>query len=256
MNKQIIEEGLTNKSYITENLKLTEILKTKAENILDYKCKKYNANYCILLKKETKKKNILSAPTLTKIQNEFENYFQEGVKIRNKLKINEKEEFLRKNCFFNLKNYSFENDSLQTNIENKDHYETHSENKITVSLKKKNIELTVWVCDSFPIKISHFLPLLNLMSLSNPDLSMLKSTLCNKNLPFETFPLKISYPLGVSFYALLTVTGFNRTVDCIDLNENIYAIKESIPKRLDENYAKEFYDKYYLEKNKGMNFIN
>ncbi len=57
--KQIIEEGLTNKSYFTENLKLTEILKTKEENILDYKCKKYNANYCILLKKETKKKTKL-----------------------------------------------------------------------------------------------------------------------------------------------------------------------------------------------------
>jgi len=69
--------------------------------------------------------------------------------------------------------------------------------------------------------------------------------------------LKIGYPLGISFYALLNISNFKQTSEELNVfDEDIYEIKglstiRTIRDTLDENYAKDFYEKYYKEKEKN-----
>jgi hypothetical protein len=144
-------------------------------------------------------------------------------------------------------------------------------------IHEKPIDMSVWICDSFPIKISHFIPLIHILSFISTEFAELKSTLCSNFLPFQSFPMKISFPLGLSFYALLQVTSFTtkfKNYSTFDLNyenndfsnslfdsspknknknkknskSNISEFNKLKPEELNQDYAKDFYDKYYLEK--------
>ena len=226
---------------------MTEIPLGNFENIVNYSCKKYNADCNIITKKECKKKIVINE---TNIQFDyFYDYFQEGIKKREKLK--EKANF--KDFIINSKFLRIAH--IANEIEKKSDLHFYDfgdvEKNSFISIEKKKITLSVWISENFPLKISHFLPLLNIISLSNSEFLKLKSTLSTQNLPFKSFPLKISYPLGYSLYALLNLNDFNNIVESIDLNENIYCVKESPTKIFDENYSKNFYERYFLEKNKG-----
>jgi hypothetical protein len=144
-------------------------------------------------------------------------------------------------------------------------------------IHEKPIDMSVWICDSFPIKISHFIPLIHILSFISTEFAELKSTLCSNFLPFQSFPMKISFPLGLSFYALLQVTSYTqkfKNYSIFDLNyenndgsnsflvsspknknkikknskSNISDINRHKPEELNQDYARDFYDKYYLEK--------
>ena len=100
------------------------------------------------------------------------------------------------------------------------------------------------------------------MSFTSVEFSKLKSTLCSGTLPFKTFPLKVSFPLGLSFFALLQVTGFTTTPLGLDFYEvpqfNQTNLTSNISKInfIDDNYASDFYEKYYLEKKQISNRKN
>lgn len=146
--------------------------------------------------------------------------------------------------------------------------------KKNIKIHKKPIEMSVWLSEHFPLKLSHFIPLFHILSFTSTEFSQLKSTICSNFLPFESFPLKISFPLGLSFYALLQVTSFssippsnstfelnyiqgNDLLDQSFSNKSHTGINNKIiqnnPVNLDEKYAKDFYERYYLEKRQQKN---
>jgi hypothetical protein len=149
---------------------------------------------------------------------------------------------------------------------NKDDSGSEYEFKIVEQLKKtknakiikKPLNMSIWISDEIPIKLSHFIPLIHILSFTSSEFSQLKSTLCSSYLPFESFPLKISFPIGLSFYALLTVTDFSQEkIDqsIFDINYET-KLEEINGEKLDDKYANDFYEKYYTEKNKNKNKKN
>ena len=221
------------------------------------------ANCCIILAKE--KSKIAQNPFILAKFYDFNEYFEEGLKNRAGI-LYKSQNLFEKDKILNLNDKNFVTSILfpknsqnpplriKTVIETENEYLEKLKSSGKIKLKTKQISLTVWISEKFPLKISQFLPLLHIMSFTSQEFSKLKSTLSGKNLPFDTFPLKISYPLGISFYALLNVNNFtlNPKIDINLFDENIYQSKDQlIPffNELDENYAKDFYDKYYLEKN-------
>jgi len=126
----------------------------------------------------------------------------------------------------------------------------------------KPLNIEVLASDDFPLRLTHLLPFFHIMSFTSVEFSKLKSTLCSGTLPFKTFPLKVSFPLGLSFFALLQVTGFTTTPLGLDFYEvpqfNQTNLTSNISKInfIDDNYASDFYEKYYLEKKQISNRKN
>ena len=131
------------------------------------------------------------------------------------------------------------------------------------NFKKKQIEMSIWISESFPIKISHFIPLIHILSLTSSEFAELKSAVCSDFLPFNSFPLKFCFPLGFSFYALLSVVAFKNEAPPDSIFDLPYGEKDNRKYNnydndpvhngniqfLNENYATEFYDRYYHEQN-------
>ena len=119
--------------------------------------------------------------------------------------------------------------------------------------------MSVWLCNDFPLTLRHFLPLIHILSFASGDFSQLEHTISQKLLPFESFPLKISFPLGMSFHALLSIVSFtleNPPCNAFDIN---YLISDAKSNNItiNENYLStdnNFYNDYYKEK--GSNSSN
>jgi hypothetical protein len=120
---------------------------------------------------------------------------------------------------------------------------------------KKPVEMSVWISEEFPIKLSHFIPLIHILSFISSEFAELKSSLSNKFLPFESFPLKISFPLGLTFYAFLQVTNYSSSISDpdsifkLDYSKELNVEKDIKKIDLNDNkYAQDFYERYYEEK--------
>jgi len=71
--------------------------------------------------------------------------------------------------------------------------------------------------------------------------------------------LKISFPLGLSFHALLQVTSFSAKSPDKSIFEIIQPGNNlDNSNKFDENYATDFYTRYYIEKNmpRNKNFMD
>jgi hypothetical protein len=290
---ELIEEGLQNSKIFTKNITLTENSsnnkKKNEENILNFNCKKYNANgmlYVVKEKIKPKKSNDLSNREDEIKGISFSDYFKMCLKEKEKnrdlinpqiLKKRKSEEKIKKKMASTSKinegsKLNQQKEYLRTetnkntiNDQSDSEYEVEHFEKLkkteNMKIHKKPINMSIWISDQFPIKISHFIPLIHILSFTSSEFSHLKSTLCSNFLPFQSFPMKISFPLGLSFHALLTVTGFSSSpppISTFDLNyqspeESISNRRESIQATLDDNYAKDFYEQYYLEKKNKKN---
>ena len=202
----------------------------------------------------------------------FSSYFNEGVKKRNinytdknlimnynlqkedkksKMASTSKLEFLRRSEQLNEhKEYLNTENNYNNSDEDDSEYFEKLKSKGNIKVTKKPIEMSVWISDTFPLKLAHFIPLLHILSFASTEFAQLKSTLCSNFLPFDSFPMKVSFPLGFSFYALLTVTGFSQTNLHNSLFDNDHCNTSAISNinPIDDNYAKDFYEKYYEEK--------
>ena len=228
----------------------------------------------MFITKEKAKKDENSKSNTLKVNQykDFDSYLYDACKqrkfITNQSNQNMKEDEIknRKRVYSTIKT-----ELLQTRALLSQHNFTQEEPYIDKKLedisKKKKINLNVWISEAFPIKISHFIPLLHILSFTSTEFSKLKSTLCARNLPFKSFPLKISYPLKLSFYVLLSVMNFsmskpNKAIfDSNYFNTDIYGSKDNTnvcnggsdvvykTSVLDDNAAHDFYDNYFKEKN-------
>ena len=253
-----MKEGLKNTRIVTTSLQMTKF-NQKAENILNYNCRKSKANCCVIIVKD-KKEKLSITNNFTKYDDNYSKYIEEGIRTRAQFLFKIKHQIEKHLTDWDLI-YSIlfpisQNNSTIINrnsfiLDQKEYLEM-IEKSGSIKIKTKDIGMTVWISEEFPLKIYHFLPLLNIMSFINPQFSKLKSALNIKTLPFDKFPLKISYPLGISFYALLNITYFNLDVSINNLlfDESVYGNNYKVPiNQLDDNYAKDFYEQYYLENN-------
>jgi hypothetical protein len=77
-----------------------------------------------------------------------------------------------------------------------------------VKNEKKNINLMLFFSDNFPLKLTHILPLVHVLSLISNEFDVVKQILSSDTLPFNQLPIKISFPIGMSFYGLFEVASF------------------------------------------------
>ena len=206
------------------------------------------------------------------INNEtFENYFAIALldreEVENQYQIKKKKKVIKKSKSMSAAASKKKNfDTLNSKGDDSNFRESSSDSdegdyEIEYIEKLKKIENTkilekplnieILASEDFPLKLTHLLPFFHIMSFTSVEFSKLKSTLCSGTLPFNTFPLKTSFPLGLSFFALLQVTGF--TTSSLDLN--FYEVPQfnqssniSEINVIDDNYANDFYEKYFLEK--------
>ena len=80
--------------------------------------------------------------------------------------------------------------------------------KQIVKSEKKNINLMLFFSDNFPLKLTHILPLVHVLSLISNEFDVVKQILSSGTLPFNQLPIKISFPIGMSFYGLFEVSSF------------------------------------------------
>jgi hypothetical protein len=268
---ELIKEGYIDSKMYTKNINLTEVKQKKEDKVLNFSCKKYNTNGKLYITKETSKKlNIIK--TDPKQYKTFKDYFVNGLQHREGLKergerISTIEKKKKKvSSTMRIKEINLEGGSypMKTEYNKKDGSDSDDyEIEYIEKLKKKEgckvhikpINLSVWVSEEFPVKMTHFLPLLHILSFTSNEFAQLKSTLIS-SFPFNSFPLKISFPIGMTFYALLSVTAFSqKAVDesIFDLN---YINELETPKNnnnnqdlWDNHYGEDFYEKYYKEKN-------
>jgi len=145
---------------------------------------------------------------------------------------------------------------------------------IEKKIREKEINLSMQTSKDFPIKIFHFIPFIHILSFTSSEFTKLTTLLCNDFLPFDSFPLKIDFPLGLSLTASLAITEFKSDViqdisinDFQKENNNLHSTSNIQNDKylkdlssnanhstalLDDKYAQEFYDKYFQERNVGV----
>ena len=271
--KALIDDGVVSNKVLTKNISMTKS-NQPLERVLNYYCFKYKAVGTLFITKEKAKKDENNSSINKLVQyKDFVIYFLDGCKQRKdiiKNRISKEQEIHERNKRYSIIKSEISNSRVISSINNFSCDDSFIDKKLEEKAKKKNINLNVWISESFPIKISHFIPLLHILSFTSTEFSKLKSTLCAKNLPFKSFPLKISYPLKLSFYVLLSVIRFsvgspNKAIfdpnyfntdsyGSMDTTENV--IKQDLTYKtasLDDNYASDFYDNYFKEKNLKKN---
>ena len=185
-----------------------------------------------------------------KYKNIFDNKLLEDLGKKNSIKSRN---VLNDKYFNNF--YTQENSNIKNN--NEKSTQIINNKLIDTKITKKEITLSFFNSQDFPIKISHFIPLIHILSFTSKEFSELNTLLCSNIIPFNTFPLKISFPLGLSLNACLSVTEFKSDIiqdisisDFSKENKDNLSI-DNFSTALDDKYAKDFYDKYFQEKNIG-----
>lgn len=245
---KLLKEGIVHMKVYMDNLELIDNKVSK--DILDYKCKEFKVKGAMFVEKEIVKdiderKDCEMINTNKTEKKTFEEYF--NIK---KIKLQKKKS--SKSVQYKQTTTIDDYDTYQT----ESNYDSKTKNKI--KLNKKQLDMSVWLCNDFPLTLRHFLPLIHILSFASGDFSQLEHTIAQKLLPFESFPLKISFPLGMSFHALLSIVSFtleNPPSNEFDIN---YLISDSSSNNItiNENYLStenNFYNDYYKEKGNSSN---
>jgi hypothetical protein len=260
----LIKNGYLDKQIYTKNINFKELKSKKEEKVLGFPCKKFITNGKIYITKESSKRLKNLKDDKIAEHKTFKDYFETGVLYREAQRLKngvvdspskKKKKMASTSKLKHIPNNNDIGSHLKTEYQKSDSedYEIEYIEKLKkrgdLKVHVKPINLSVWVSEDFPIKISHFLPLLHILSFTSSEFAQLKSTLIS-NFPFDSLPLKISFPIGLSFYALLSVTKFKLGVEDADIFElNYQDSQQNINHALDNNYAQDFYERYYKEKN-------
>lgn len=258
---KLLKEGIINMKVYMDTLDLINTKTTK--DILGYQCNVYKVKGAIFVEKEVTKEvpeNIENSNCNYTNTNKksFEEYFYEKIKA-NKIRKN-----IKKQTIQSLEIKKTELPCEENEITDDERFQTdeniNSNLKNRIKLNKKQIDMSVWLSKEFPLTLQHFLPLIHILSFASGDFSQLEHTISQKFLPFQSFPLKISFPLGMSFHALLSIIGFsleNPNQSEFDLNYIIKDPKFDSPQIKELNYCTDtdnnFYQNYYKEKGMKSN---
>lgn len=253
---KLLKEGIINMKVYMDTLDLINTKSTK--NILGYQCNVYKVKGAMFVEKEVMKEvpeNIESSNCNYKnniLKKSFEEYYYENIKTK-KLKKNAKKQ--------STKSVTLKKNEIpeENEITDDERFQTdaniNSKRKNQIKVNKKQLDMTVWLSKEFPLTLQHFLPLIHILSFASGDFSQLEHTISQKFLPFQSFPLKISFPLGMSFHALLSIVDFsleNPNQSEFDLNYIIKDPKFDNPQINEINYCTDtdnnFYQNYYKEK--------
>jgi hypothetical protein len=213
---------------------------------------------------EKRKKNYSDIGERKCEEDDNENYQKAKLFKTSNVKFKEKNTKILKKIEYNYSKHYIQTDGNLKIKENKTERIPREESYLKLkNFKKKSVEMSIWISESFPIKISHFMPLIHILSFASNEFSDLKSALVSGFLPFDSFPLKICFPLGFSFHALLSVISFSNYSPPDSTFELQYTEKENRVSsflrtggdyvELDKNYANDFYAEYYLEQNMNGN---
>ena len=207
------------------------------QKIIGYQCDLYKVRGCVYIQKDKIKFNDLSNKNLEEeniMGNSFEEYFTNEIPKLKKITVKK-----LKNTEYDNSNSSLDNSSFRDKNSN---------------IKKKQIDMSCWLSKDFPLTLQHFIPLIHVLSFSSSQFSELENAISKRFLPFKSFPLKISFPLGLSFHALLTISSFSLKNPKINEfyvpYQNLNNSEEII--KLNNQYfltSSNFYDDYYKEKN-------
>jgi hypothetical protein len=177
----------------------------------------------------------------------FTEYFTSLKTIRD---INKEENIKIKK--FSNSNKNIKKLELKKDISDSEDYEIEYIEKMkkdqNMKIHVKQLNSTVWVSEKFPIKIAHFLPIIHILSFTSNEFSQLKATLSSNIMPFSSLPLKISFPICFSFSALLSVSSFTLEPADYSIFELNYINDQPVDTVLDNNYAEDFYERYYMER--------
>ena len=251
---KLLKEGIVHMKVYMDNLELLNNKITK--EILGYKCNEYKVKGAMFVEKEIVKdveerKDCEMINVNKSEKKTFEEYFYSKQRKLQKKKSCKSVQYKQSN------NLDDNNDDNYDTFQTESNCDSKTKNKI--KLNKKQLDMSVWLCNDFPLTLRHFLPLIHILSFASDDFSQLEHTISQKLLPFESFPLKISFPLGMSFHALLSIVSFtleNPPCNAFDIN---YLISDAKSNNItiNENYLStdnNFYNDYYKEK--GSNSSN
>lgn len=115
--------------------------------------------------------------------------------------------------------YEYEKDKDRNHKENSNtkEYVEYSNSLIVKYLEKKSVSKTdkkivsinLFFSDEFPMKLTHILPLIHVLSMISNEFDIVKRILTLDTLPFNQLPVKISFPIGMSFYGLFEVVNYS-----------------------------------------------
>ena len=106
----------------------------------------------------------------------------------------------------------------------------------TTNTESKNFEMNYTINNDFPIKISHLCPVIFILSMLSNEFSTIMNMINKNSFPFNVVPQKISFPVGMSFSAILEVENYsnNRLLDKVfeinmdELDDDIFIKEEEI----------------------------
>ena len=230
------------------------------QKILNYQCDLYKVRGCVYIQKDKIKFNDLyfEEEKNTLLTNSFEEYFNNEIPKLKKLVFKKLKNQLSIKSILSKK--TIEEDNIEHQIMNTEYDNSNSSldnssfRDKNTNIKKKQIDMSCWLSKDFPLTLQHFIPLIHILSFSSSQFSELESAISKRFLPFKSFPLKISFPLGLSFHALLSISSFslkNPKKNEFDIPyQNI--INNDETNKLNDQYfltSSNFYEDYYKEKN-------
>ena len=119
-----------------------------------------------------------------KYKNIFDNKLLEDLGKKNSIKSRN---VLNDKYFNNF--YTQENSNIKNN--NEKSTQIINNKLIDTKITKKEITLSFFNSQDFPIKISHFIPLIHILSFTSKEFSELNTLLCSNIIPFNTFLVAI-----------------------------------------------------------------
>lgn len=82
--------------------------------------------------------------------------------------------------------------------------------KTSHSKDSKDINLSFFFSESIELKLLDFYPILHILTLNSSDFDSIKTLIFSNQIPFSKLPLKVSFPVGMTFYGLLEVCYYSR----------------------------------------------
>ena len=230
------------------------------QKILNYQCDLYKVRGCVYIQKDKIKFNDLNfeEEKNSKLTNSFEEYFYNEIPKLKKLVFKKLKNQLSIKSILSKK--TIEEDNIEHQIMNTEYDNSNSSldnssfRDKNTNIKKKQIDMSCWLSKDFPLTLQHFIPLIHILSFSSSQFSELENAISKRFLPFKSFPLKISFPLGLSFHALLSISSFslkNPKKNEFDIPYQNIINNDEINK-LNHQYfltSSNFYEDYYKEKN-------
>lgn len=244
--EKLLKEGKTKTKVFIDDINIVE--EKEVKEIMGYQCRLNKMKGNIFIQKEIIKDIIIDEEEENDLKIRyptFDDYFNK--KNLDNININRRDSSKTMIAF----ERGFEDDYEKYERENAKTESNKNPTKKNIKINKKQLDMSIWLCKDFPLTIQNFMPLVHILSIASGDFSQLENTLLSKFLPFTSFPLKISFPLGMSFHALLSISSFtlNDTKLSnfqIDYNYSTSSVSESSVTANGNN----FYADYYKEKRK------